>query len=378
MMSILLAVVTFICVKAGAADEAITNGTELVLTFLIHRHGDRTPVISTMGLSDDPDALEELIRPYGYGQLTNVGKRRSFEMGKFIRRRYDGLISPQYNSSELYLRSTDSTRAKMTALTAMAGVYPAEGQEWIEDINWVPVPYTTLPAKYDYNLAVLNCPTLTMAKMNGSNSPKMEQYHDSFDQFGQYASALKQEPLLTYMTYDLYCSQISLGLPLKPKLQETLPEIKAAAGEAIDLLFGDDNYIALQAGPFLKDFFDQTSNVLAGRDTQRLRIYSAHDVSVYSWMAVSRVRPKQGVPPYNAVFALELRRVVKTGQFVVLPVYVSSPGEPIQYLQVEGCGSELCDVDKFRELTAPYTLDVKEWRIKCDFDEDVEIDESNI
>ncbi|CAG4976610.1 unnamed protein product [Parnassius apollo] len=171
---------------------------------------------------------------------------------------------------------------------------------------------------------------------------------------------------------------ISLGLPLKSKVQEALPEIKAAAGEAIDVLFGDDNYIALQAGPFLKEFFDQTSMVLAGNETQRLRIYSAHDVSVYSWMAVSRVRPKQGVPPYNAVFALELRRVVKTGQFVVLPVYVSSPGEPIKYLQVEDCCSDLCDICTFRELTAPYMLDVKEWRIKCDFDEDMEVDESNI
>ncbi|CAG4976605.1 unnamed protein product [Parnassius apollo] len=95
-------------------------------------------------------------------------------------------------------------------------------------------------------------------------------------------------------------------------------------------------------------------------------------------MAVSRVRPKQGVPPYNAVFALELRRVVKTGQFVVLPVYVSSPGEAIQYLKIEGCGSELCDVDQFRKITAPYTLDVKEWRIKCNFDEYIEIDESII
>ncbi|CAG4976615.1 unnamed protein product [Parnassius apollo] len=210
MKSILLAVVTFICIKSGAADETITEGTELVLTFLVHRHGDRTPVKSTMGLSDNPEALEELIRPYGYGQLTNVGKRRSFEMGKFIRHRYGDLISSQYNSSELYLRSTDSTRAKMTALVAMAAVYPAKGQEWMEDINWVPVPYTTLPAKYDYNLAVLNCPTLIMAYKNASNSLKMEQYSDSFEQFGQNVSALKQEPLLTYLMYDVYRSQANL------------------------------------------------------------------------------------------------------------------------------------------------------------------------
>ncbi|CAG4976599.1 unnamed protein product [Parnassius apollo] len=263
MKSTLLAMVTFICVKSGAADETITEGTELVLTFLIHRHGDRTPLKSTMELSDDQDALEELTRPYGYGQLTNVGKRRSFEMGKFIRHRYNDLISPHYNSSELYLRSTDSTRAKMTALIAMAAMYPAKGQEWMEDINWVPVPYTTLPAKYDYNLAVINCPTLYMTFKNASIPPEMEQHHDSLEQFGQYVSALKRDPYLTYTTYDLYYSQISLGLPLKPNLQEAISKIKAAAGEAIDVLLGKDNFVALGAGPFLKEFFRSDLNCLS-------------------------------------------------------------------------------------------------------------------
>lgn len=72
-------------------------------------------------------------------------------MGKFIRRRYDLLLSPKYNTSEIYIRSTDSTRAKMSVLLAMAAVYPAVDSNWSsEDINWDPVPYTTVSAKYDF------------------------------------------------------------------------------------------------------------------------------------------------------------------------------------------------------------------------------------
>ncbi|CAH2055611.1 unnamed protein product, partial [Iphiclides podalirius] len=183
----------------------LTDGTELKLAFLVHRHGDRTPVESSIKYSDNQEELEDLTKPYGYGQLTNktvyfptpkhqpntdtkIGrKRRSYDMGKFIRERYDELLSKEYNSSELYLRSTDSTRAKMTALASMAAVFPPDGDNWSKDINWVPVPYTTLPAKYDYNLAIFNCPVLADAYKSrmASNSSQMDPYRHLFRLFGK-------------------------------------------------------------------------------------------------------------------------------------------------------------------------------------------------
>ncbi|CAH2055612.1 unnamed protein product, partial [Iphiclides podalirius] len=178
-----------------------------------------------------------------------------------------------------------------------------------------------------------------------------------------------------YHIYDLYCSQASLGISVRPEVREAWTIVKDAAGKAMDVLFGREDYLALQAGPFLNEFYEKSSAVMAGNDAQKLRVYSAHDVTVYYWMSAAKVRPKQGVPYYNAVFALELRRVVETGKYVVLPLYASSPGQPVQYLKVEGCGTELCDIDEFREITAPYTLDEKTWRKECEFDEDIEIDD---
>lgn len=37
----------------------------------------------------------------------------------------------------------------MTVLSAMAAVYPPGEDNWSNDINWTPVPYTTIRAKYD-------------------------------------------------------------------------------------------------------------------------------------------------------------------------------------------------------------------------------------
>lgn len=44
--------------------------------------------------------------------------------------------------------------------------------------------------------------------------------------------------------------QLGLGVPLDEATAQKFPEIEAAAGAAIDVVFGDENYIALQAGPY--------------------------------------------------------------------------------------------------------------------------------
>ncbi|XP_030032588.2 prostatic acid phosphatase-like [Manduca sexta] len=236
---------------AGTRADEVLADSELVLTVLVHRHGDRTPVQGSLELSNDVDALREASEPYGYGQLTNVGKQNAYRLGQSIRKRYGGLISAHYNSSEIYIRSTDSTRTKMTVLTAMAAVYPAGNDNWSDSLPWQPTPYTTVPVRYDPNLAMLNCPTFKNAYYSKifSSSPAMERYSDVMNQWSELIGFnITGIPVLAYSLYDIYKSQISLGVPLTEELQALLPEIKDVAGAAMDILFGDDDYVALEAG----------------------------------------------------------------------------------------------------------------------------------
>ncbi|KAH9644317.1 hypothetical protein HF086_000054 [Spodoptera exigua] len=190
-----------------------------------------------------------------------AGKRRSYQLGQFIRRRYDELLSPTFNKSEIYVRSTDSTRAKMTVLTALAAVYPAPTDNWSDKINWTPIPYTT---------------------------------------------------------------------------------------------------------------------VIAGEDVQRVQIYSAHDLNVFAFEGVTRVAEKQGVPKYASAYALELRKVVDTGDHIVVPVYLNTPSEDvITYLEIEECGQR-CAYESFRSVTSIYNLEESVWRTECGFSEDMVIDSSSV
>lgn len=68
----------------------------------------------------------------------------------------------------------------------------------------------------------------------------------------------------------------------------------------------------------MNEFLSQADKLIAGADTPRVRLYSAHDTTVYSFEAAAQVYPRQGVPKYAASFALELRKIKRTGEYVVL------------------------------------------------------------
>lgn len=82
--------------------------------------------------------------------MKQKGKRRAFDVGLYLRRRYDGLISRLYLVDELQVRTTAFDRTKMTALCVLAGLYPPPPpQQWHPTLNWQPIPYDTLPPDVD-------------------------------------------------------------------------------------------------------------------------------------------------------------------------------------------------------------------------------------
>lgn len=48
------------------------------------------------------------------------------------------------------MRTTDFSRTKMTALVALAAMYPPPTvQRWNPNLNWQPIPYDTMPLEND-------------------------------------------------------------------------------------------------------------------------------------------------------------------------------------------------------------------------------------
>ena len=86
---------------------------------------------------------------FSYGQLTKIGIEQQHRLGKFIRNRYQNLLSETYNRSEIFVRSTDVDRTLMSAESNLAGLYPVVNP-LAEDVPIQPIPIHTVAIETDY------------------------------------------------------------------------------------------------------------------------------------------------------------------------------------------------------------------------------------
>ncbi|EYC41910.1 hypothetical protein Y032_0551g3322 [Ancylostoma ceylanicum] len=118
------------------------------------RHGDRSP---TKTFKNDP--FQEGNWTFGgggFGQLSPLGMKQHMDLGKLLRTTYvdTGFLSKRYSSKEIYVRSTDTNRTIISAMSNIVGMYgqPNKGnvpdEDYPSDPSWpqgyVPVAVHTV------------------------------------------------------------------------------------------------------------------------------------------------------------------------------------------------------------------------------------------
>ncbi|XP_069133271.1 prostatic acid phosphatase-like [Argopecten irradians] len=139
------------------------EGDNLVLVQAVFRHGDRSPTHSF------PNDRYAHYWPQGLGQLTKVGKQQEYRLGNFYKEKYidTAFLGPNYNHSEIHIRSTDVDRTLMSAYCVLSGMFPpgnGSDQQWNPKINWQPIPVHTVPINEDFLLNT-NAPCPTFNKL---------------------------------------------------------------------------------------------------------------------------------------------------------------------------------------------------------------------
>ncbi|GMR38969.1 hypothetical protein PMAYCL1PPCAC_09164, partial [Pristionchus mayeri] len=134
-------------------DEADPN-FELIFANSLWRHGDRSPTAPVPGRSEFTED-DRTFGGGGYGQLSPEGMKQHFNLGRKIRKRYvdtHKMLSSANNAKEIYVRSTDHNRTRISAYANMAGMYSGfgvSGQNFPDDVpnwptNYVPIPVHTV------------------------------------------------------------------------------------------------------------------------------------------------------------------------------------------------------------------------------------------
>jgi len=76
-----------------------------------------------------------------------------YELGKYLRQRYEGFINNTYSPKEIFVQSSDADRAIMSALSNMAGMWPPTPEDpksqWDSNLAWQPIPVHTIPKSLD-------------------------------------------------------------------------------------------------------------------------------------------------------------------------------------------------------------------------------------
>ncbi|KAM3962723.1 prostatic acid phosphatase [Aphomia sociella] len=353
-----------------APDDGLAD-TDLLLAFVIFRHGDRTPDIEEMDLYSTGENYKDVFFPYGMKALTNKGKQRGFLVGDYLRRRYDGLISSLYLPDTIKIRTTEYARTKMTALTALSAMYPPlPAQRWNPALDWQPIPYDTVGATVDDLLYWYHCPRYIWLRNKAYDDPEVKKwllpYKNLFSYLTEKAGKNITTPEDVFFLDNLFQALENVGIKSPKWAQDVMPRIKEMTRIEYAVEFYNAELIKLATGVLMSEIINATNEAIQGNmDQYKLRLYSAHENNVAALMAAAHVfTPHQ--PNYGATFSLELRKHRSTGQYGIAAVYSKDAGGPETVLPIGGCGdSPLCDYEAFINLTADVVCDYEEYNNQC-------------
>uniref|UniRef100_A0A914VMX3 acid phosphatase n=1 Tax=Plectus sambesii TaxID=2011161 RepID=A0A914VMX3_9BILA len=138
------------------------------------------------------------------------GVREHYELGKYLRQRYDGFLSKAYHASQIYVRSSSFNRAIMSASANMAGLFEPEGDQlWNKQIRWQPVPIQVVPKENDPMLWTKRpCPAATQLfedfKKSSSELRRIEQKYARLLTFLGQKTGLNRTLQLYNDVYDVF------------------------------------------------------------------------------------------------------------------------------------------------------------------------------
>ncbi|KAJ2941080.1 hypothetical protein O0L34_g10312 [Tuta absoluta] len=367
--------------EANKEIEELTpvKDSELVFAFVIHQHGQVTPPRDTLqrfGMLNKE--LKSLMDQLGYDQITDAGLETAFYTGDFILRRYRALLEPKYNDVDLYVRSVDTARSKMSVLAAMTAVFPANANDtWSQDINWVPVPYSTVPLEKDRLLGMFgNCQRLVNTfteKSKQSAYTRLYKYRNGLLKLGKALGIkdVKQIPFSAIIdTWIIINGLEGTGYNISKEWMDIYSELSpTATDEAWIYLFEDIDTANILSSNLIKEFIQYADMFIKGESTPRLRVYSADALNIYSIQKYT-IGVSEGRPKFGSIYSLELRYRARDDKYIIVPIFVDDPyvGE-FKYLHIRECRYYGCEYPAFKMIEEYKSLEQKKLDQKCSTDQ---------
>ncbi|XP_050429978.1 prostatic acid phosphatase-like isoform X2 [Adelges cooleyi] len=323
----------------------------LRLVHAVFRHGERTPADT---YPFDP-YVNYTWKPYGWGQLTNVGKRHQYEIGKFIRKRYNGFLDLLYSPEKVTFWSTDVDRTKMSAQLVAAALYkPVGTQQWHKRLDWQPIPIHAESLNEDQLLLVRKvCPRYHMERMKIMNSTlvrqEFENYKNTFDYLSQNTGMVIQDLDDVQSIYSTLKAEEDFGVSLPDWTSKVYPtKLAHITARSFILNAYNEQMKKLKGGPLLKKILDDSKFKMTKNSNHQLYSYAGHDSTLANLLITLGVWDEQ-IPTYNMLALLELHETVK-GHFY-FKVFLRNDTSLNPYrLTIPGCRESKCSIKHFEAI----------------------------
>uniref|UniRef100_UPI00358E853A lysophosphatidic acid phosphatase type 6 isoform X2 n=1 Tax=Myxine glutinosa TaxID=7769 RepID=UPI00358E853A len=390
----------------GTTSDTRTRGLDLRQAVVLFRHGARTPLTVLPYLPEvqwNSDLLQTpsytlfdyvtmdehgvprsastdvaTLLPNGVprGELTRIGMEQAYHLGLHLRDLYihqRPLLSPSFKSQEIYIRSTDTKRTIESARCVLAGLFLQKQEE----------PAKIVVARLEEEVLFPNyicCARLKeLLRMMFGNSHKLPDLlkdkealhallHLPVDSRGPDFIALR----------DVLVARQTHGLPVSLELHDWLPKVEQRATQMMLSGIGTEQsteVLQLSSGPLLNLILQNMEEIVEGKKSPQLLLYSCHDTTLLPLLPVLGIwgsrEKEQGVPvgemkpsaetwpPFAASLCIDLLHEAESGKHFVQVSYLNQP------FRLPGCTSEPCPWSEFHALLAPFALSVQEYAKKC-------------
>mmetsp|Transcript_23952 Transcript_23952/g.23702 ORF Transcript_23952/g.23702 Transcript_23952/m.23702 type:complete len:323 (+) Transcript_23952:178-1146(+) len=305
--------------------------------------------------------------------------RQHYMNGVQLRQRYiidQSFLKPNYDSTEIYVRSTDVNRTIMSAESLLSGLYPngptisnANLQKAIPPIQiddlsniqaklgnyalptkYQPIPIHVVEMKYD-----------TMLYAFGDSCPRFDQLYNDIPNTQAYQervteyinSGLQAQVNKIFNTNASYEDASNFGDTMVCELFDGFPLPEGVTNEIYMELIGMYNYTntyyftpegaALSSTEFFEAIIQQFNMTILNETTVKLSLYSAHDTTLAGFLIFMNVWDG-----WNPLFASTLRFELygENGGYFVSIQYND------KVLTLPGC-VEMCPFDEFVNIIEP-------------------------
>ncbi|XP_069596985.1 testicular acid phosphatase homolog isoform X2 [Ranitomeya imitator] len=347
-------------------DSSLRIG-DLTFVVVVYRHGDRSPIDTY-----PTDPYKDTVWDNGLQQLTQAGIRQQYELGKYLRMRYEQFLSPAYKKEEIYVRSTDYDRTLMSAQANLAGLYPPNGtQQWHPDIPWQPIPVHTVPVSQDrlLNFPSKDCPRFYELMKETIQLPeyrnRMKAWKDFIARIANVTgyNVGPADPRWMGKVYDtLFCQKahnFSLPTWATPDVLASLEDITAFDIKAHMALHKPTEKARLTGGILVDAVLRNFTEAVKKSSLLKMVMYSAHDSTILALQGALGIY--SGIhPPYASCHIFEFYK--ETDGYSVGMFYRNETSEEPYELALPGCSSP-CPLELFSQILAPILP--QDWWKEC-------------